>query len=162
MRVWLGLTLSLLAGTCSVAQIPAPTLTIAKLKAPVYPPIALAAHVYGDVTLSITVLPDGTPATVEVTSGPPMLQQAAIESARQSMFQVSVGEHVGQVHGLTYRFQVHQLDCDGHLDPTLPEVEVEASTVTIYGQFALLCDPAADIIHFRSAKCLFLWNCGIR
>jgi len=161
MRAWLGFTLFTLAGAYCVAQTPPPVLTIAKLKAPIYPPIALAAHVYGDVTLNITIRPDGKPATVDVKSGPPMLQQAAVESARQSLFQ-PLFEHAGQVHELIYRFQAHQLDCGGDLDPSLPKIEVEASTVTISGQFVPLCDPGAEVIHVRSARCLFLWKCGFR
>lgn len=162
MRAWLGLIVLALGSRFSVPQLPAATLTIVRLKAPVYPPIALAAHVYGDVILNITIRPDGIPATVEVKSGPPMLQQAALESARQSMFQVATGEHAGEVRELTYRFRTHPLDCGDALDPLLPKVEIEPSTVTISAQFVPLCDPSADVMHFRSARCLFLWKCGIR
>ncbi len=160
MRAWLSFTFFILGNAFVAAQTSTPVLAIARLKAPAYPPIALAAHVYGDVVLNITLLPDGETSTVTVINGPPMLQQAAVESARQSLFKPLSG-HVEQAYELIYKFQAHQLDC-GQSNASLPNVEIEANTVTISGQFVPLCDPAADITHIRSAKCLFLWRCGIR
>ncbi|HEY5055361.1 MAG TPA: energy transducer TonB, partial [Acidobacteriaceae bacterium] len=43
---------------------------------PVYPPIAKAAHVEGVVTLLVSFKNTGEADTVQIVSGPPMLQQA--------------------------------------------------------------------------------------
>jgi hypothetical protein len=34
--------------------------------------------------------------------------------------------------------------------------------ITILTDPLCICDPRADIIKVRSAKCLFLWHCGKR
>lgn len=51
-------------------------------KQPVYPPIAIAAAVKGEVVVRVFVATTGIPTTVRATSGPAMLQGAAIEAAR--------------------------------------------------------------------------------
>jgi TonB family protein len=50
---------------------------------PVYPPIALLAHVSGTVVLQFEIEPDGTVGPVNIVSGPPMLQGAAVEAVQQ-------------------------------------------------------------------------------
>ena len=59
---------------------------VTKLPPPSYPPIALAAHVFGDVELTVAVRSDGTVDSVEVVSGPQILRQAAVDSAKQPQF----------------------------------------------------------------------------
>jgi TonB family protein len=53
---------------------------------PVYPPIASAAHVSGDVALQIWVGENGSVKHIAVLSGPPMLQEAAIDGVKQWKF----------------------------------------------------------------------------
>ena len=50
---------------------------------PIYPPIARAAHVFGAVVLSLEIRTDGRVSNVQVISGHPMLQQAALNAVRQ-------------------------------------------------------------------------------
>ena len=50
--------------------------------APTYPAIARAAHVSGKVVLQATISKTGSIENLHVLSGPPMLQQAAIEAVR--------------------------------------------------------------------------------
>ena len=53
---------------------------------PIYPPIAKAARVQGTVVLQVEVGSTGKIASVKVVSGPPMLQQAAIDCLKQWAF----------------------------------------------------------------------------
>ena len=54
---------------------------------PVYPPIAKAAHVVGTVVLSVKIDALGKVESVQVSSGPPMLRQAAVNALKQWTFQ---------------------------------------------------------------------------
>ena len=47
-----------------------------------YPPIAKALHLQGTVLLVGTILRDGSMSDLKVISGPPMLQQAALQAVR--------------------------------------------------------------------------------
>ena len=49
---------------------------------PVYPPIAKAARVGGTVVLDVRVKGDGKVRSAKAVSGPPMLQQAAMDAVR--------------------------------------------------------------------------------
>lgn len=135
-------------------------LTIVDLTTPIYPPMALAARVSGEVKLDVTLGEGGIPSAVAVQSGPPMLRQAAIESATRSKFQENI-ENTGSVHPVTYRFVLDRpTKCER--DNSYPRVIHEGDLVTITEQPALICDPATSIetVRFRSAKCLYLWKCG--
>lgn len=50
--------------------------------APAYPEAALAKKVQGTVVLDLTIRRDGTVGDIQVMSGPPLLRQASIDSAR--------------------------------------------------------------------------------
>jgi TonB family protein len=134
---------------------------VESLKAPAYPPIALAARVSGEVHLRIALAADGTPLSVEMRSGPAMLQQSAIDSARGSRFQAPAQESPSQPLELTYRYVINPLECDQAPDPSYPRVSSETYTITITGQVMTICDPAAQI-RVRSAKCLYLWRCSLK
>lgn len=54
---------------------------------PVYPPIARAARVSGIVVLQARIAKDGTIQDLHVTSGPPMLLQAALDAVQQWTYQ---------------------------------------------------------------------------
>ena len=56
------------------------------LSPPYYPPIARQARIMGDVKLRLGIRRDGSLASAEVVSGPPMLREAALTSARKSKF----------------------------------------------------------------------------
>jgi TonB family protein len=53
---------------------------------PIYPPIAQAAHVMGTVVIEVRVGLTGKVESMKVVSGPPMLQQAAIDCLKQWTF----------------------------------------------------------------------------
>ena len=80
---------------CSVGQAlaqsvgsdaPKSWIAIVKLVPPVYPPVAREARIMGDVGLRMAIRRDGSVALAEVVSGPPLLKQAALESAQKSTF----------------------------------------------------------------------------
>lgn len=50
---------------------------------PIYPAIAKAARIQGTVVLHALISKDGRIIDIKVASGPPMLQQAALEAVRQ-------------------------------------------------------------------------------
>ncbi len=54
--------------------------------APIYPPLAKAAHVQGAVTLQVLVGEDGHVVNAKVTSGHPLLQQAAVQAVMRWRF----------------------------------------------------------------------------
>jgi TonB family protein len=109
---------------------------------PVYPPLARQARITGDVTIQIHIRKDGKVESAEVVSGPPMLKQAALESAEKSTFECEGWSSGVFVLGcsdvvpsftLTYTFGMRD-DLDG-----------------------LGCRSAT---RPRDAKCLYLWRCG--
>lgn len=53
----------------------------------VYPQVTHKVNVYSDCELLLQIRQDGTIQSADVVSGPPLLQRAAVESARQSQFE---------------------------------------------------------------------------
>jgi len=162
-RIQLSVAALILAFGLILAQTPDADqqLAIVKLQAPTYPPMALAARVSGDVNLIVTLTSDGTAASVTADSGPQMLREAAIKSANGSKFRPTSEGQVGHQYQMTYRFSLEPLGCDQARDQSYPRVKFESNTVAISEQVSPLCDPGADI-RVRSAKCLFLWKCGLK
>jgi hypothetical protein len=114
------------------------------------------------VNLIVTLATNGTPASVVVDSGPPMLRQAAVDSATNSRFKSKL-ESCDGVYPLTYRFVLDTtMKCDEERDSSYPHVKFESNVISIAQQPVMLCDPVVVIerIRFRSAKCLYLWRCG--
>jgi hypothetical protein len=135
-----------------------PQLGVVKLEAAEYPPMAVAARVSGEVILGVRLVSDGSANVVTVESGPPMLRQAAVDSATRSQFQANLKNRTGG-YRLVYRFVLDQTTKCEH-DDSYPQVKHEANVVTITEQNVPICDPAAVIEKVRSAKCLYLWKCG--
>jgi TonB family protein len=137
--------------------------TITRLPPATYPPIALAAHVYGDVVLKIALRPDGAIDSVEAESGPAMLRQSAIDSAKQAQFRCEVCNGMTTSFRVTLRFELGPtIYCAETKDGSYPRVTQSKGIVMIAAQPFGTCDLAADRIPVRSAKCLFLWKCGSR
>ena len=134
---------------------------IVNLKPPIYPPIARAAHVAGEVDLEISILENGAAGDVRVKSGPQMLREAAVESAKSSLFQAVGLRNDSHSYVLVYKFALEPASCGEGREMSYPHVSYDSTTVTISDKAVELCDPAADI-RVRSAKCLFLWKCGLR
>jgi TonB family protein len=154
--------LSALLWTCTVlfAQDSQPQLTIAKLHTPIYPPMAVVARVGGEVRLRVKLNPDGSASAVTVESGPPMLRQAAADSATRSRFEASP-ENASGNYLLIYRFDLDLTrKCDGVRDSSYLRVKYAENIVNVAEQPVPICDPSAEIEKVRSAKCLYLWRCG--
>jgi TonB family protein len=105
----------------------------ANLYPPVYPPLARQARISGDLVLRVGVRPDGSVASAEVTSGHPMLKQAALESARKSTFVCQECKESATYYLITYTFGLR----------------IDAG-----------CTDGGTFV--RAAKCLYLWKCGCR
>lgn len=134
---------------------------LAKLSDPVFPPLAKAARVSGDVIVRVSVQTDGTVRSVDIVSGPAMLVQAAKLSAEKSQFECR-GCTVGtREYPLTYSFRLSEGDCE-QASSVPPKISWEQGHITVVASPALICDPISTISRVRSAKCLYLWRCGIR
>jgi TonB family protein len=74
--------------------------------APPYPAIAKAARAQGTVTVQITVDEDGDVTAATAVSGHPLLQQAAVQAARQAKFSPTFlsGQPVKISGVITYNF----------------------------------------------------------
>jgi TonB family protein len=134
------ISLCVLSSQCGSAQDAASARTpqpaevvLVKLSPPLYPPLARQARIMGDVKVYVHVRKDGNVASAELSGGHPMLTQAALESARKSQFECRGCGDEETSYLLTYTF--------GFLDNGPKEVVSERPV--------------------RSAKCLFLWKCGI-
>ena len=73
---------------------------------PTYPPIAKAARAQGTVTVQVTVDESGKVISASAVSGHPLLQQAAVQAARQARFSPTLlsGKPVKVSGVLTYNF----------------------------------------------------------
>jgi hypothetical protein len=149
-----------------------------KLFPPVYPPLARQALVMGDVHLRVSVLQDGTIKSVTPIDGPPLLREAALDSARQSQFDCQACSDAGASQILTYTFPTSAADpdpccCSPNAKPYKPpaaQVSQSDDQITVAVAAPLLCVCpdvctqrwAEEHSKFRSPKCLYLWKCGHR
>ena len=109
---------------------------------PIYPPLARQARITGDVKIRVSIRKDGSVDSAEVLSGPPMLKDAALQSALKSTFECESSSSGVFATGcrepvpsftLTYTFGMRD-DLEG-----------------------LGCSSAK---RSRDAKCFYLWRCG--
>jgi TonB family protein len=151
----------------ALAQIETPRAVLTKLSPPVYPPLARQARITGDVKVELTIQRDGSVASAVLFSGHPILAPAAIESAKHSQFECHACDGVTS-YTLTYTFgtsnECHNTpDCSG-IEDRPPVVQQSMDHVLITADTLCTCDPAGTgtRIKWRSAKCLYLWNCSSR
>lgn len=91
-RAFAALVVFLFGGLCVYAQTSIqidPAVAVEHLldhPKPVYPPIARAAHIGGTVVMVAVIDEQGKVADLSVISGPPMLQEAALQAVRQFTF----------------------------------------------------------------------------
>ena len=142
-----------------------------RLFPPTYPRIALTAHISGDVDLTLSVRQDGSIESVAVVSGPPLLQRAAVNSAQQSQFECRKCSDGSSSYRLLYTFQLDPIDCPNMSEAShnteaeqhYPRVTQSQNHVTVIDQPVGTCDPGIVVREkVRSAKCLYLWKCGLR
>ena len=142
---------------------------LAALSKPIFSSQARAANVEGIVTLSVTVRPDGTTDAIFV-SGPPLLKQAALDSAKQSRFECRLCSAPSS-YTLIYDFKRTSDGncCDGYgspvqvkeQPPSSDEVGRPQMVVTVSTERMCLCDPSGTFTkRVRSLKCLYLWKCS--
>jgi hypothetical protein len=143
---------------------------LTELSPPVYPPIALLARVAGDVDLKLDIRQDGTVESEVVVSGPELLQRAALDSAQKSKFEC--GKCSGPVNPVrlrySFRLVVHSVSCDAPEDCNRsdqhlpgPQVTQLKNQVTVVKDVAGTCICDGLEVKRRSAKCLYLWKCGL-
>lgn len=149
---------------------PQNAVVLSKLFPPVYPPIALTARITGDIELLLNIRRDGTVDSVSVISGPPLLQQAALSSAKQSQFQCldCIAELTPYHLFYAFRLDIPPDACTGPDPCNIKSVTIERSpevalsenriTLTNYPSQVCICDYVRKV---RSVKCLYLWKCGI-
>jgi Gram-negative bacterial TonB protein C-terminal len=174
------LVLLLLVGwrTPSVAQVqpsgsPSRRVTVSELAPPVYPPLARQARMSGEVQIELAIRSDDGVESAKALSGDPILVPSALESARQSAFRCKACEAGSTQYRLTYIFRiVGELDrccCSGASTrrPVESEVSQSEDRITVTASPGCMCPDACDHdwarehSRVRSAKCLFLWKCGV-
>ena len=144
--------------------------SLSKLYDPHYPPLARQARITGDVVLSLHVRQDGSIESAEVVSGHPMLNDAALNSAKNSEFQCHGCEDAITDYSMTYTFGLtnHDKCCEEAPNSTQQENRLKPGVfqvgnhITVLAEPTCICDPSAEIRRVRSAKCLYLWRCGDR
>jgi len=155
-----------------VATVPQEQVLLSKLSPPIFPPLARAARVSGDVEIALRIRKDGTVESVEVVRGHPLLKPAALESARQSKFECHDCRDTPAPYSLLYTFEYtttqHCCQSQEKAAVTAQTTEPQAGVthykdhITILIDPFCICDPSADVVKVRSAKCLFLWHCSTR
>jgi TonB family protein len=135
---------------------------LTKLHHPIYPPLARTAAIHGDVALTVRIRQDGSADSIEFVSGHPMLKEAAIESAKQAQFECRGCKEAAAPCSLVYTFQFSDESCCT-APSRPPKVSQSEHHVWITTAPFCLCDPSFTVTRkVRSAKCLYLWRCGVR
>jgi hypothetical protein len=145
---------------------------LSKLANPSHPRIAQTAHITGDVELTLEVRKDGTVQSASVVSGPPLLRQAALDSAQRSQFECRNCGVTVILLRLVYTFQLAESEnpcpaTEGGSDDIqrpqqVPKVIQAQNHVTLVDETVYTCDPSAALTKVRSIKCLYLWRCATR
>jgi TonB family protein len=144
------------------------SVVLSKLFPPTYPGLARQARITGNVDLALHIRPDGSVETAVVVGGHPILRDAALDSARRSSFECGGCGQVPVTYALTYQFKIAEgdppQDCAASSEIPPPPTTFDESQhlVTVFAWGLWTCDPSADLIRVRAAKCLYLWKCGVR
>ena len=170
----LGLFVFLALVSVAIAQRPSkPTVVVTRLSPPTYPKLALQALIATTVVLDVAIRPDGSVESVALFSGHPMLNDAAKESAKKTVFECRDCREPSTSYRMTYLFELGDalyckgIDANGYgIYDVGPDTDVSQSqgVITVLGRPYATCDPAERIsfAKFRAAKCLYLWRCGKR
>jgi TonB family protein len=142
---------------------------LSKLSPPIYPPLARQARISGDVGLELRIRQDGSIESTQLASGHPMLSGAALDSAKKSEFECHSCPEGLTRYSLIYTFALTTGEncckltesSDGKEHRLLAGVYQSEGHVTIIAEPTCICDPSASIRKVRSAKCLYLWRCGL-
>jgi hypothetical protein len=138
------------------------------LSQPAYPPLARRIWVTGQVNILSGIRQDGSVESAAIVSGPPLLQQSALESAQHSHYQCRGCTEEVTSFTFMFTFQLVPKHCPS--PTTLPsdapehqktihaQVDQPQNHVTIVGEGGI-CE-GVFAWKVRSAKCLYLWKCG--
>jgi len=147
------------------------------LSYPVYPSLARLSNIVGDVVLKVSFRPDGSVQSLAAVSGDPVLTQAALDSAKQSVLQCRGCSSSDLNQSLTYSFRIFPAKADPccctsrpgvPATPPATQVSQLENHITIIEPPACVCPDACSEAwakshsSYRSAKCLYLWKCGKR
>jgi TonB family protein len=132
---------------------------LTKLSQPRYPPLARQARIEGDVVVTVSVRQDGSVESALTASGHAMLKEAALESAQTSQYECRECSEAVMSYSLVYTFLLAT-----ELANQTPQVSVTQSQnhVTVVAEPAFVTLDNIAHLRVRSAKCLYLWKCGIR
>jgi TonB family protein len=141
--------------------------------APIYPPIAKAAFVQGTVVIDVRLGVTGKIDSVKVVSGPPMLQQAAIDSLKQWRFHPfeKNGAPVPATGKVSIEFSLgkegstpKEDEIAGHYLPLSDQCRKAVAARTDYPSSAATCKSAADTAdefpadrRFIEKRSAFVW-----
>jgi len=162
----------LLLTPAAVPQSTTPGVVLAALSEPVYPSMAHVAQIAGDVKVEVHIRQDGSVESAAALSGHPLLLGAATESAKRSKFECR-GCTGTTLYILTYTFQIapekpDPCCCTRGRGPevkspeTWPKLTHTEDHVTLTAGPLCVCpDSCGPPDRYRSAKCLFLWRCGV-
>jgi Gram-negative bacterial TonB protein C-terminal len=143
---------------------------LVKLSPPVYPSVSRTAHISGEVDVVLAIRQDGSVESAKVVSGPPLLRQAALNSAQQSQFQCTGCSDAVTSYSLAYTFRLVDGGCCVTTDERaifdqqyghLPRVIQSQNQVTLIAESGCYCE-SIRVAKVRAAKCLYLWRCGYR
>lgn len=134
---------------------------IVSLFNPTYPPLARQARIIGDVELNLGIRKDGTIESIVVASGHPMLTQAALNSAQESRFECRGCEHEVTSYSLIYSFQLVASPGWPCPENSAPHVTRSDNRITVTTEPTLV-HPYFGYTKARSAKCFYLWACGLQ
>jgi hypothetical protein len=145
-------------------------IVLTELRGAAYPRLARNAAIQGKVELKLRFKGDGTLESVDVVRADPTLfVEAVIGSARASRFECAHCVAVPD-YSLTYEFQIVASDpeqyCKTPDEQTPPKLDPSLHKVTVFANEVWTCDLSSVIrrtpTRVRSAKCLYLWKCGLR
>jgi len=132
----------------------------------IYPLIARMARVQGAVEVIVTVRPNGSIASAVVEGRvSPLLSAAALEAAAKAGFECRWCVGVSAQYSIAYQFTLGgiQPSDDMRLEPVCETAGRSRVTTLVE---SLPCDHcgiySSSAIGVRSAKCGWLWKCGVR
>lgn len=155
----------------SDARQPEDEIVLTELHGATYPRGPQNAAIQGKVQLELHFKPDGTIELLNVVHADhAMLVEAAIKSVRASHFECTNCGGTVPAYSLTFEFRVLTSDpeqfCKNPDQQPPPELDTSLHKITIFANEVWTCDPSAVIrrtfTRVRSAKCLYLWKCGLR
>jgi hypothetical protein len=138
------------------------SVVLTKLAQLSYPPAARQARIQRNVQIMVGVRRDGSVESVSLTSGYAILARAALQSAQNSEYRCQRCSDSVTSCSLIYTFRLEDPAPGQSREEPITQlanhvtVTDESPTVTTVNT-----DPPSTFVR-RSAKCLYLWKCGLR